>query len=53
MPYEEGMSISYDEKSGQLTVYFRGERKELGRFMSYAEALKAGEAYCRKHGWHG
>lgn len=53
MPYEADMSINYDEKSGQLTVYFRGDRKELGRFKNHAEALKAGEAYCRKHGWSG
>lgn len=53
MPYEEGMSISYDQLTGELTVYFRGQKTVLGRFRNYAEARQAGEAYCRKHGWNG
>lgn len=53
MPYEEGMSISYDQITNELTVHFRGKRVKLGKFASRDEALKAGEAYCRKLGWKG
>lgn len=52
MPYEQGMQIDYDEKSGQVTVTFRGERATLPtQYRTKTSAVAAAEEYCRRHGW--
>ena len=52
--YEDGMSVSYDAVTKQVTVVFRGKKVILpGKFVTESEGKKAGEAYCRKQGWRG
>jgi len=52
--YEDGMSVSYDAVTKQVTVVFRGKKVILpGKFTTESEGKKAGEAYCRKQGWRG
>lgn len=54
MPYEDKMSIQYDEINKRCIVHFRGEKHELnGKFESYQEAKQAGEQFCRNRGWKG
>ena len=49
--YEPGMKVLYDRRSKALTVAFRGRLVELGTFPTEAEAIAAGEEYCRQRGW--
>lgn len=54
MPYEPGMTISYDAITKIVTVYFRGQKVDLPRrYETREEGTRAGEAYCRQHGWSG
>ena len=54
MASEQGMSIAYDEVSKTVTVVFRGKKVVLpGRYESYEDGKRAGEQYCRDHGWKG
>jgi hypothetical protein len=54
VPYEDGMSIEHDTKTGKVTVYFRGTRKVLPeKCMTWSDAVRSGEAYCRAQGWKG
>ncbi|WP_153203075.1 hypothetical protein [Niveispirillum sp. SYP-B3756] len=54
MPYEENMSVQYDESTKSVTVHFRGEKQVLpGRYESQEAGKRAGEAYCRRQGWVG
>ncbi len=54
MPYEDGMSISYDELTGTVTVCFRGIKVVLPQgYTSRVEGIAAGEDWCRKYGWSG
>lgn len=54
MSYENGMSVSYEEVSRTLTIFFRGKLKEIKMpaTTTQAEARKAGEEYCRSLGWN-
>jgi len=50
--YETGMRVVYDEKSKTVAIVFRCRRHELeGPFGTASEGTKAGEDYCRRHGW--
>jgi hypothetical protein len=52
--YESGMNIQYDQNTKRVTVVFRGKRIELpDRYELPGAAIRAGEEYCRKHGWKG
>ena len=54
MAYENGMSVEYEAVTEKVTVHFRGEKQELpGQYKTREEGIKAGEAYCRSHGWKG
>lgn len=54
MSLEDGMSIQHDAQNSQVIVTFRGKQVTLPlRENSYAEAMRVGEAFCRKHGWLG
>jgi hypothetical protein len=50
--YEAGMRISFDAKTKNVSVAFRGKLTILpGPFPAEKEAIRAGEDFCRKHGW--
>jgi len=50
--YEQGMQITYDEKTGVVQVTYRGERVALPTtYREKDEAILAGEEYCRRRGW--
>ncbi|MGE4062901.1 MAG: hypothetical protein AB7E79_05995 [Rhodospirillaceae bacterium] len=50
--YEAGMSYTYDECSGKVSVTFRGRIAVLaGTFATKEYARVAAEGYCRKRGW--
>lgn len=52
--YESGMNFTYDEKSGKVSVAFRGRVVTLQEaYASEAEARSAAESYCRRQGWKG
>jgi hypothetical protein len=52
MPYEPGMNIKYNQNTKRVTVIFRGKRIELpDHYESSGAAIRAGEEYCRQHGW--
>jgi hypothetical protein len=54
MPHEPGMNIQYDQNTKRVTVRFRGKRIELpDHYESPVAAIRAGEEYCRQHGWKG
>ena len=54
MLYESGMNIQYDQNIKRVTVIFRGKRIELpDHYESPGSAIRAGEEYCRQHGWKG
>jgi hypothetical protein len=47
------MRISYDKASRKVTVSFRGRITAIdGLFASEADAIRAGEIFCWKLGWH-
>ncbi len=53
MAYEQGMSIRW-ENNTKCVVVFRGREYPLpGHFQTHAEALRAGETFCRQLGWAG
>lgn len=50
--YETGMKVSFDPSSRTAIVKFRGRLTVLpGQFGTEAEAISAGESFCRQHGW--
>ncbi len=50
--YESGMRVLYGENSKRVTVAFRGRLTRLdGVFATEALGIRAGEEYCRQHGW--
>jgi hypothetical protein len=50
--YETGMKVVYDRLSKRVVVSFRGRITVLPEsFEQEAEAVKAGENYCKQHGW--
>ncbi len=50
--YETGMKIVYDAATRRVVVSFRARVSVLpGTHDTESEAVKAGEAYCRQHGW--
>lgn len=50
--YETGMRITFEPRSGRVAVRFRGRLTVLpGTFGTEAEAMHAGETYCRQRGW--
>ena len=49
MEYEEGMGVSWDEKSKFTEVVFRGETTEFGRYATFKKARKAAEDFCREN----
>jgi hypothetical protein len=50
--YEAGMKITYDATSKRVVVAFRGRISVLpGNYESETDGIKAGELYCRQHGW--
>jgi hypothetical protein len=52
MPFEDKMSISYDEASKTVTVVFRGKRTVLpGTYPTLQEGTRAGKEFCRRQGW--
>ena len=51
--YEPGMRIIYDLRSRTAKVTFRGKISTLGMFESEFDARKAGEIFCKRHGWPG
>ncbi|MCT7377395.1 hypothetical protein [Chelativorans salis] len=54
MPYEQGMNVQYDKIAQTVTVHFRGEKVTLpSKYPTMEAGMKAGEDYCRKHGWQG
>ena len=54
MPYEDKMSVSYDRLTRTVTVRFRGNETVLPwRYSTEEAGKKAGEDFCRRHGWTG
>ena len=54
MAYEDKMNVIFDQITGIVTVYFRGQKVELpNKYSSQAEGIKAGEQWCRGQGWQG
>ncbi|KQV80497.1 hypothetical protein ASC90_25170 [Rhizobium sp. Root1220] len=51
MPYEYGMQLVFDLVERTVVVSFRDDLKLLGPFTSQKAAIRAGEQYCRDHGW--
>jgi hypothetical protein len=52
MPYEDGMSVSYDAVTKKVTVFFRGQKTVLpGEYATQEAGRKAGEEWCRARGW--
>jgi hypothetical protein len=52
--YEPGMNFTYDEKSGKVSVAFRGRIAVLANtYACEDDARTAAEAYCKRQGWKG
>ena len=50
--YETGMKVRYEPRSQTVIVNFRGRATILpGVFDNERDAVDAGEAHCRHHGW--
>jgi hypothetical protein len=50
--YETGMKVVYDRPSKRVLVTLRGRITVLPEsFENEADAVLAGEHYCRQHGW--
>ena len=50
--YETGMKVTFEPRSKAVIVNFRGRVTMLPEtYASEAEALLAGEAFCRRNGW--
>ena len=50
--YETGMKVNYDSTSKRVVIAFRGRITVLpGNYATEDEAVKAGELFCRTHGW--
>jgi hypothetical protein len=46
------MKIVFDAKTNAVSVSFRGRLTILsGGFPNEKDAIRAGEDFCRKHGW--
>jgi hypothetical protein len=52
MPYEAGMQLVFDLVERTVVVSFRNNVTMLGPFANQKTAIRAGEQYCRDHGWH-
>jgi len=51
MPYEADMQLVFDHVKRTLVVSFRNLVKILGPFADQKSAVRAGEQFCREHGW--
>jgi hypothetical protein len=51
MPYEDGMQLVFDLVERTVVVSFRNNVIMLGPFRNQKAAVRAGEQYCRDHGW--
>lgn len=51
MPYEDGMQLVFDHVDRTLVVSFRDMVKMIGPFENQKAAVRAGEQFCRDHGW--
>jgi hypothetical protein len=49
--YEAGMRISYDIRSLEVTVAFRGRIIMIGVSANEHDAVNAGESHCQRLGW--
>ncbi len=51
--YEPGMKVTYEPRSKRVVVAFRGRITVLpDPCETEAQAVAAGEAYCRRAGWN-
>jgi hypothetical protein len=51
MAYEHGMQLIFDLVDRTVVVSFRNDVRMLGPFADQKAAIRAGEQYCRDHGW--
>jgi hypothetical protein len=52
--YEPGMNFTYDEKSGKVSVAFRGRIVVLSEtYATENYARAAAESFCKRQGWAG
>ncbi len=52
MAYENGMSIQHDAINRRVIIHFRGKKHEIkAPGDDRAQAIRAGEEFCRQLGW--